>query len=467
MRRLVSPTLLAFCIVLGLFLASGTGAQVIRRPVTRDLTPTTRTRAPLTVHTVLSVANLHWARGQTVNVFAVLRSALRRPVTGATVRLSVGGQGLCTGETDGYGRVSCDFAIPNMADLTYAITATYEGAGSLAPATGSGTLTIAQPAHRGGLSFPGTPSMQFSNFQGSVGSPTRIRVFVAHAQGGAPVVGRRVQFNANGELLAITRTDAAGIAAIDFSLPVRKLGRLFHSGPGPSQPSTYIGGFQAWLLPTRGTTEAVVAAVAQGTIREFPGPCSNYSGTVDGYPQRCNIENAAPASMRMVERPSFTVRKSRFGRAVAVNPGRYTIEARQPPNPPPNSDCNASMIDVANACRRTCSRLEYRTYYRSGSLAALRGQTPARCGWALDQELTPEDEDFRRGHDACARAAAAAGRSTWNHQVTMHVPLRVTGHFQFRDPHTQRISGGWRYKLIAQHEFRAMSASVPMQVSCR
>ncbi len=415
----------------------------------------------------LHVPNMGYVRGQRVRLFAVLLNSFRAPVSGASVRITLDGSHLCVNSTDAFGRAFCEYTIP--ADAMHgprSIAASFEGTATLPPAEGSGRLTVGT-SHSGGLQPPGAPSVEIVAFDGALGIGTRLRAVVT--DDGTPVHDARVRFSANGEWLGSTRTNEAGIAIRGWIPEESGLGRLHQMRGSDGELQEFVGGFQAWFEPDSGSRTPPSVGIARGTIWAVNDatPCASnpvYTGEYEGYTRRCSVSHVEPQSFALTQEPRFTVHRGQYGQGSDVQNGQYRLSIPQPPDPPANPDCNAALFD---ACRRICERLEYRTHFRVGGLHALRGQTPAQCGWELDEDLTPEAEDFRRGYDACALAAAQSGLSTWNHSVEISVPVWFTGHFQFGDPHMQSTSNGGGYLLFMEHFFRRVDPQVTMHVDCR
>ncbi|MGE0564494.1 MAG: hypothetical protein AB7O50_08270 [Pseudolabrys sp.] len=414
-------------------------------------------------------------RGAKMNLFAVLLDQQGAPIANAATSFVVrtAGSGSrtvhsCRPRSDRYGRVQCLVPI-SMALDDYNVEVSYAGSPQHAPATGTFRI-LGQNQTTFEVDLPGSGGTRIDAepHTGGFSEPNTLRAVVT--RGGQPLANQDVEFAAGGVRLGTARTNSAGIAQLGFR-PSAPLLRQFlrTTNVQTGQQVGLVGALEYWHLPASGAP-AVKTAFGEFRFTGEDNLCSrlNYDGETRGYQRRCTVTTAAQRNLVILREAGITVQQNRFGQADNVAEAHYRIEFPQPEDPPPNQDCNASVIGVANACRTSCSRLEYLTFSETGSIASLRGAPGgARCGWALATEAAPGAAATRAAHDACALAAARQGLSRWNHDVTVTMPVRVAGAFGFIDAHTRGTRGNWQYTQFLQYRVLDTRFDVTVRVNCR
>jgi hypothetical protein len=465
-------TRLIFAIAFGILVSGLPSASAQPRPL-RPRTPKIKPKIKRVIKlpTTLRVGTVNWGRGSDVDIFATLHSSIGRPLVRANIRFEIidvhtsAVEDSCTGVTNGYGRGHCLVSMPFMnAAASYEIRARYAGNSSAQPAQGKGTIWNRTPVHQGRLGAPGSPRISLDEVKGATGERATFRARLTLS--GKPYAKGKVHFTANGRDLGSATPNAAGIAKLTITPRASQLRSLIHQANPPRSPPYWLGGFQAWWEPPAGEKSEPVAVVRPGKIFQGETLCEALQGPATS----CHSSLVRARVFEVAQEAHVQARKNNSTLVRVLRKARIRFEVTEPPRPPRNSDCNPRAFDGAAAfCERPCDRLNYYDFDEFGFLGSLVGPSSgrARCGWALEAEVTPSLPSQREMHDACALAAANQRRSTWNHSVRMTFPHRRAGVFQFRDPHTVGSGGNWEAQSTVALFIRMATVNVPVRVDCR
>lgn len=429
---------------------------------------------------IASPAQWSRRRGANMNLFSVLLDQRGAPMADETVIVEVSARGrdrpmhACRVRTDAHGRAACLVPIPLALD-DYDVRLRFDGSPLLAPSSAQSRI-LGENVPTFDVALEGGDGVRLETHAiiGGFGVPTPLRAVVTRR--GRPLANELVEIAADGVALGSVRTDEAGIAKLHWTPTVAALRNFLPTENAETrQPVGYVGALEFWHLPAAQTPAAPAVATAKADFRlTDPGNLcrrvGGRGGEREGYPHRCSTGVTTQSRLTILRDAGATVRRNAFGRAEALVDGHFRIELPQPPDPPPNPDCDARVVNVADACRSSCSRLEYLTFGSLGEIAALLGPPGggnARCGWALAHSVAPDPLAINEAHDACAQAAARRGMAQWNHSVTTVMTVRVAAVFGFIDAHTRGVPGNWEYKQFLQHKVLSTTFELPVRVECR
>jgi hypothetical protein len=277
-----------------------------------------------------------------------------------------------------------------------------------------------------------------------------------------------VWFTANGVPLGLDTIDGVGLARLSWTPAASQLTNLYHNAPA----GQWLGNVQAWYVPPDDSALLPGVGVGELWVGRWD-PCREVRGS---NPSPCSsVEDASGVSYRLSGRPMATVYRDRFGEGTLDRGASIVLSVPQPPEPPPNADCDVTAWGVFDSlsaiqyCRRTCSRLQYWALSQTGDLDVLTDPSSERgsCDWRLSRTIPPPRRLLRIGHDACTVRAAQLGISTWNHTANVAYEIPMLAVFEFRDPHLVRVSGEWRATLLTDAHIRYAKLRVNASVNCR